>query len=169
MNRIFSLAALLILAALSTGCSFFVQEPRIALKETNLVGFSSSGIDVEFLIGITNPNSFDLALLGYTYDLRIMAQPMTAGGAQETLLFPSEKETDIRLPIHLKFSNLLEIIKRQPNLDKLPYKLNANLHIKNPLGDMIIPVEKVDTLIVPEKYRPGAAMDRVRNLLHDLR
>jgi LEA14-like dessication related protein len=161
--------ATFLLLVLLSGCSAFIREPRIAIKGTSLVGLDSSGIDVEFYLGISNPNSFDLSLLGYTYDLRIMTLPLSTGGLQESVLFTAGKETDLRLPVHLKFSDLLEIIKRQPDLDKLPYRMNAWLHLKSPLGEMVIPVEKNDTLNVPERYRPGAAIDRLRDALRSIR
>jgi LEA14-like dessication related protein len=161
--------AILLLFSLISGCSTFIQEPRIAIKATSLVGLDSSGIDVEFYLGITNPNSFDLSLLGYTYDLRVMTLPLSTGGTQETIIFPAGKETDMRLPVHLTFSNLVEIIKRQPNLDKLPYRMNARLHIKGPLGEMVLPVEKNDTLKVPERYRPAAAINLLRDALRGIR
>jgi LEA14-like dessication related protein len=160
-------ASILVIALLS-GCSAFIQEPRIAIKGTSLVGLDSSGIDVEFYLGIRNPNVFDLSLLGYTYDLRVMTMPLTTGGTQESVLFPAGKETDMRLPVHLTFSNLLEIIKRQPDLDKLPYRMNARLHLRSLLGEMVIPVEKNDTLNVPERFRPGTAIDRLRDALRGI-
>lgn len=164
-----SFVPILLLLTLFTGCSYITQEPRIAIKGTGLTGLDSSGIDIEFYLGITNPNSFDLSLLGYTYDLRVMTLPLSTGGSQETVIFPAGKETDMRLPVHLKFSELLEIIKRQPDLDKLPYRMNARLHLKHPLGEMVIPFEKSDTLNVPERYRPGAAIDRLRDALRNIR
>ena len=162
-------ASIVLLLFLLTGCSAFIQEPRITIKDTSLVGLDSSGIDLEFYLGVTNPNNFDLSLLGYTYDLRVMTLPLSTGGRQEAVIFPAGKDTDMRLPIHLTFSDLLEIIKRQPDFDKLPYQLNARLHLKHPLGETVIPVEKIDSLKVPERYRPGTAVERLRNTLRSLR
>ena len=169
MFRIRAFIAVLVLIAVMSGCSAIIREPSVAIKGTNLVGVDSSGIDVEFYLGITNPNIFDLSLLGYTYDLRIMTLPLLAGETQETVIFPAGKVTDMRLPVHLTFSNLLEIIKQQPDLNKLPYQMNARLHLKYPLGEMTIPVEKNDTLNIPERYRPNAAIDRLRNVLRGIR
>lgn len=169
MSGLRNCIAILLLFALLSGCSSFIQPPRIAIKGTNLVGLDSSGADVEFYLGITNLNSFDLSLLGYTYDLRIMSLPLSAGKMQETIIFPAGKETDMRLPVHLTFSDLLEIIKRQPDLDKLPYQINARLQIKHPLGEMDIPVEKSDFLNVPKQYRPGAAIKRLQDVLRGIR
>lgn len=163
-----SIATLLLLVIVS-GCSLFIKEPRIAVNGASLVGLDTSGIDIEFYLGISNPNIFDLSLVGYTYDLRVMALPLATGGTQETVIFPAGKETNLRLPVHLAFSNLLEIIKQQPDLDKLPYRMNASLHMKYPLGEMVIPVERNDTLNIPERYRPSAALDRLRKALRGIR
>ena len=162
-------ATIFLLLALLSGCAYIVQPPRIAIKGASLSGLDSSGVDVEFHLGITNPNRFDLSLLGYTYDLRVMTMPLSSGGTQESVAFPAQTETDMRLPIHLNFNELLEIIKRQPNLDRLPYRMSARLRLKHPLGEMVIPVEKADTLNVPERYRPGAALDRLRDVLRNIR
>ncbi len=168
MKRLGYYIPLLLLAVSLSACSLFIQEPHVTLKETRLAGISSSGLDVEFVIGVTNPNSFDLALLGYTYDLQVMALPTATGGAQNPVTFSAGKDTDMLLPVHLKFSSLLEIIKRQPNLEKLPYHLKATLHVSSPLGTKLIPVEKNDTLPVPENYRPEIIMDRLRNVLQSI-
>ena len=161
--------AVFLLFTLLSGCSSIIREPRITIKGTSLVGFNSSGVDVEFYLGITNPNFFDLSLLGYTYDLRIMTLPLSTGGSQESVSFSAEKETDMRLPIHLTFRDMLEIIKRQPDLDRLPYRMNARLYLKSPLGEMVIPVEKVDTLSVPKQYRPEVAIDLLLDALRSIR
>jgi len=169
MYRMRVFIAIIILQTLLSGCAAFIQEPFITVKGTSLVGLDSSGVDIEFHLGISNPNTFDLSLLGYTYDLRVMTLPLSTGGTQQTVIFPSGKETDMRLPVHLNFSDLLEIIKRQPDLDKLPYRMNARLQLKYPWGEMVIPVEKYDTLNVPEQYRPEAALNRLRDMLRGIR
>ena len=101
------LAAVFLLIFMLSGCASLVQAPHVTLKKTSMVGLDTSGIDIEFYLGVTNPNSFDLSLLGYTFDLRVMARPLSSGGMQETILFPAGKETGMRLPVRLKFTDLL--------------------------------------------------------------
>jgi LEA14-like dessication related protein len=163
------LAAFFLLIVLLSGCASLVHTPRVTLKETSVVGLDISGIDIEFNLGITNPNSFDLSLLDYTFDLRVLALPLATGGMQETILFPAGKETGMRLPVHLKFNDLLEIINRSPDPDNIPYQLNTMLHLKTPLGEMAFPVEKNAVLIIPEQYRPAAFLNRLRDTLRGIR
>ncbi len=169
MDQLRRFVIFLLLFALLSGCATFVQAPRVAIKGTNLVGLDASGIDIEFNLGITNPNRFDLSLLSYTYDLQVMTLPFSSGRTQLTVFFPSGKETDVLLPLHLTFDKLLTILKQHPDLSKLPYQINALLQLKTPFGEMHIPVREDDTLIIPERYLPGAAINRLRDALSGIR
>ena len=161
-------AAFLLIIMLS-GCASLVQPPRVALKEASLVGLDTSGIDIELQLGISNPNPFDLSLLGYTFDLRVLAQPLSTGGMQETILFPAGRETGMRLPVRLKFSDLLEISRRAPDPDSIPYQLKALLQLRTPLGEMAVPVEQSAVLAIPEQYRPAALINRLQGALQGVR
>ena len=75
----------------------------------------------------------------------------------------------MRLPVRLKFTDLLEIINRSPDPDKIPYQLSTLLRLKTPLGEMAVPVEKSALLSIPEQYRPAAFTNRLRDALRGLR
>jgi LEA14-like dessication related protein len=152
-----------------SGCASFIQLPDVTLKDAGVIGLDTSGIDVEFSLGVTNPNSFDLSLLGYTFDLRVMDLPFSSGGKQETIRFPAGEETGIRLPVRLKYGDLLEIIKRSPDPDRIPYRLNSLLHLDTPLGTMTLPVERSAFMAIPEKYRPASMIRRLEDTLRSIR
>jgi LEA14-like dessication related protein len=164
-----TIPALFLLIVLISGCSSLVQAPHVTLREAGVTGLDQSGIDVEFHLDITNPNAFDLSLLGYTYDLQVLSQALSTGGSQDPILFPAGKETAMRLPVHLKFADLLELIKRAPDQDKIPYQLNSMLNLKTPLGRMDVPVNKSAVLTMPEQYRPAAYINRLRDALRGIR
>ena len=75
----------------------------------------------------------------------------------------------MRLPVHLKFADLLKILNSSPDPDKIPYQLKTMLHLKTPLGEMAVPVEKSALLAIPEQYRPAAFTNRLRDALRGLR
>ena len=153
------------LALTVCGCSVMLSEPAITVKRTALVGLDTAGADLEFHLSISNPNPFDLTLLGYTYNLQVMTLPLTGGGGQQPLAIPSGRETDMRLPVRVQFGDLLEIIKNRPDPDKIPYQLNARLQLKTPLGDMLVPVDRNGVFSVPDQYRPGYYLNRIRTFL----
>jgi LEA14-like dessication related protein len=153
---------------LVTACSSFVSAPKVELKRTTLSAVDTSGAEVDFYLGITNPNPFDLTLLGYTYDLKVMALPLIAGGRQEVLQFKSSRETDLRLPVRIRYADLLQLLKQRPDFDKIPYELHANLQLRTFMGEIVIPVESKSTFSVPEKFRPGHYLERFNELLKPL-
>ena len=160
-----SLIALLMVAA--AGCSSLLQEPQVRVKSASLIGIDTAGADIELYLGVTNPNSYDIHLLGYTYDLRIMTLPIANGGHQEQVRFSAGQETDLRFPIRIPHGSLIELLKRRPDPDRIPYRLEASLNLASPLGDMKIPIERNDTIAIPRKYHPGDALERVFNLLRN--
>lgn len=157
------------MAFLVAGCAVLVQDPIVKINSTNLAGIDSAGVDVEFLIGIENPNPFDLELLNYTFDLQVMTLPFSHGESKLKSLFPSGQIANVRLPIRIKYSDMIEIIKRRPDLDKIPYSLNARLNVKTPVGEISVPVERNDSVSVPEVYRPGTYLKHFMQQLQELR
>lgn len=162
-------AAAFLLIFMLSGCASLVQTPHVTIKETSVVGLDASGIDLDFHLGISNPNSFDLSLLGYSFDLQVLSQPLSTGGRQDTILFPAGKETGMHLPVRLKFTDLMEICSRATDPDNIPYQLNTMLQLKTPLGEMALPVVKSAVLAIPEQYRPAAFLNRLRDALRGTR
>jgi LEA14-like dessication related protein len=166
--RYFISTQILIICLMITGCSSFVQKPQVLLKRTNITGLDNAGADIEFYLGVTNPNPFDVSLLGYTYQLKVMSLQLAAGGLQENVLLASGQETEMRLPIRVSFAELLEVLKRKPDPERIPYKLNAQLQAKTFMGEVVIPFESNSTFSLPEQYRPTYYLDRFRHLLKPL-
>lgn len=153
------------LLLLTPGCAPVVRTPDVSLARATLVGMDTSGADIECTLAVHNPNFFDLTLLGYTYDLRMMTLPLAAGGLQRPLSIPAGKDVAVHLPIRVRFGDLLEIAKRLPDQDTIPYQLHASLHLETPLGAILLPVAKTDSLAIPAHYRPGLYLNQFRNML----
>lgn len=156
---------MLLCLMLMCGCSLVFREPEVNVARTNIIGLDTAGADLECALAISNPNSYDLTLLGYTYDLRVMTLPLASGGRQEPLAIPAGKQTDMLLPIRIKYGDLLEILKRRPDLDRIPYRLQARLQIDTPLGVMNIPVDRSETFKAPENFRPGYYLKQLFNTI----
>lgn len=157
-NSLYQLLVLILL--ICAGCAAFVQEPRVSINSTNIIGVDTSGLDLEFLLAVDNPNQFDLALESYTFDLQVMALPFSSGGGPFKYVFPAGRQSLVRLPMRIPYGNLIEIIKRRPELDKIPYQVDARLNLDTPLGSLILPVKKSDLISVPESYRPDTYLKR---------
>lgn len=165
MSRLWYCIFLILLMVFMNACASLVKEPVITLQRTSIIGLDTAGVDLELYLNVTNPNGFNLSLLGYTYDLQVMALPLANGGALQTVVFPAGKHADIRLPVRLRYNDLIGILKRLPDPEKIPYHVTAKLQVDTPVGELIIPVDERATFAVPEKYRPSRVFDMVLDSL----
>ncbi|MBU5614976.1 LEA type 2 family protein [Geomonas azotofigens] len=162
MRKIF---ALLLVVVLLSGCSKLVNAPVVTVQDLNVVSVDPTGAGMELYLRVQNTNSFDVKLQGYSYDIKIMTLPLAKGGAREEINFPANEETDVRIPIRITYADLLEILKRKPDPDKIPYQLAAGLDLETPVGQMTVPVKKNGTYAIPKKYRPAAIFGKLADLL----
>ncbi|MBJ6800475.1 LEA type 2 family protein [Geomonas propionica] len=161
MRKLFGL---LLVIVLLSGCSKLVTAPLVTVQDLNVVSVDPSGAGMELYLRVQNTNSFDVKLQGYSYDIKIMALPLAKGGAREEINFPAHEEIDVRIPIRITFADLLEIFKRKPDPDKIPYQVAAGLDLETPVGQMTVPVKKNGTYAIPKKYRPAALFGKVADL-----
>ena len=156
---------LLLLCMLLLGCKLLVKEPVVTVQEFNVVSLDGGGAGMELRLKVKNPNSFDIRLLGYDYDLKVLELPLAKGAAREEVNFPAGAEADLRIPVHVSYGELLEIYQRKPNLDSVPYRLSASLELGTPLGKMTVPVTRNGTYAIPKQFRPPAVLNRFSDFL----
>lgn len=154
---------LLLLLVTVSGCGG-VLNPQITMQDLNVVSLDTSGAGMELFLRVKNPNKFDILLKGYSYDLKVMALPLAKGGAREEVRIPGRAETDLRIPIRVGFSDLLEILKRKPDPDRIPYQLAAGLDLDTPVGQVTVPFSRTGTYAIPQKYRPATLFGKVTDL-----
>lgn len=168
MTSFFRLCVIAVSVLAFYGCASLVKTPHVTVHSANIVSVDTSGFDIELLVGVENRNSFDVSLLGYTYDLQVMSVPFSSGGLQKGVLFPAGQTVDIRLPFRFLHSDLLGILKRKPDLDHIPYSIDARLNLDTPVGELAVPVKKSDTFSVPASYRPGTYFKRLLQPLKEM-
>jgi len=147
------------------GCSLLLKEPEVTLSGITLLGVDTAGADLECALAVSNPNSYDLTLKGYSYDLHVMSLPLASGGRNQPLTLPAGARTDMRLPFRVRYTDLLEILKRRPDFNQVPYRLQARLQVGTPLGEMGVPLDMSDTFNVPEQYRPSHYLNRLMGIV----
>ena len=152
-----------------TGCSVFVKSPQVQVKDVNVVSLDGGGAGIEFYLAVTNPNAFGLKLEGYSYDLKVLAMPLAKGGARQTIEFPAKSTTDVRLPVRIAYGDMLEVLKRRPDPDRIPYQLRAGFDLDTPVGALAVPVDESGTYAIPERFRPSRYMKQLTDYLGGLK
>ena len=154
---------------LCTGCTMFVKEPVVMVRELNVVSLDGAGLGMELHLTVKNSNPYDIKLLGYSYDLKVMTLPLAQKVAREEVSFPAGAESDLRIPVRVSYGDLLEIFKRKPDPDHIPYDLVAGLDLKTPLGRLSVPVRRSGTYAVPKQFRPGSILNKLGDFLNQNR
>lgn len=142
-----------------------LSPPQVQLHRIVPVAITSSGLELEIELHVSNPNRSDLTLLGYSYTLQVAALPFSSGSSRQTIIFPGTHTTLVRIPALIKYANLLELLKQQPNPETLPYQINATLQLDGPLGEQTVPVRYSGQFSIPEQYRPTGLFRHLQNLL----
>jgi LEA14-like dessication related protein len=146
----------------------FVAEPTVTVQRANIINLDTRGVDLEFLLAVQNPNPFGITLNCYHYDLRVVTIPVARGGARERVEFSGRGTTDFRLPVRIEYKALLAIMKRHPDPDRIPYRLQADLDVETPVGQLLIPIDKAAAFAVPDHYRPFFYLKDIPEFLRTL-
>jgi LEA14-like dessication related protein len=160
--------ALLLLLFLLPGCSVFMAKPEVTLKNVKLVGLSSRDMELDFYFSVKNPNSIDLRLEDYSYDVNILSLPLAKGNATTSYVFYSNSSTDFLIPVKIPYDNLMEILKRDPNPDAIPYQIHAELSIGPGIGGMTVPLNKSGTFAIPGEIYPSWIKKKIGDFLKGL-
>ena len=147
------------------GCSLLVTTPEVVVKDVNLLSADSSGIEIELILSVANPNSFALKLQSFDYEVTARSLPFAKGRGREVIEFAAGATTDLRLPVRVNYGDLWELLTRNPDPDTIPYQLKGSLEVATPLGTMVLPAEHNGTLVIPQKFRPGAILRRLTDFL----
>jgi len=157
---------LLLVFIFLTGCTMFMAKPEVAVKDVTLAGLDRDGVKMDLQLAVTNPNSSSIKLNRYSYNLLISELPMTSGEQNGQYEFKGNTTTDIRLPLHVRYNDLLEILKRFPDPDHVPYQLTADFDLNTKFGTFTVPVAKRGDFAIPQNYRPGQILKKLNDFLN---
>lgn len=159
--------ALISLMLLLTGCATVVTAPTVQLDQLKPIAVAISGLTIGVDLLVTNPNRFDLTLLGYSYTLQVAGLPLSSGGDSQTVVFSAGQQTRITIPAQVRHHDLFKQLQLQlqHNTERIPYHLVAALQIDSPLGKKSISLDHQGLFSVPEQYRPNGLLNRLKGIL----
>ena len=145
-----------------TSCSLFIDKPDVAVKNVTLTGVDGKGVWIEIKLLVANPNSYKLTLSKYRYDLYVSSLPLTSGENVNTIEFPGNEATEVRLPARVEFRDLLKVLKAVSDPEKVPYRLIAAFNIHAPLGSITVPVDRMGTFVLPKDPLIGGILKHLK-------
>jgi LEA14-like dessication related protein len=159
------LTALPILPALLTSCASVQQlaqssnlMPTARIAGVSLDSFSFDGVNMLFDLAISGATPAAATLSAVDWQLDFAGTRFLTGSTQENLVVTSGKETHLRIPATIGFSELFNTVTSLASADELPYRFQANLGIDVPvLGRVALPVSKSGAL--PAVHTPKISLD----------
>lgn len=153
---------LLTIFVLTTGCSV-MSTPDVAFKSLSITDVGSQSVKADCVLTITNKNIYDLKIINYNYNFNIVDVPVSTSQSDVELILPSKVPMEVTLPIEMAYLDFITVLKKKPDLDKVPYHLTGNLKLGTPVGKVNYPLDKKGTLKVPDKYRPSYYTNMIKD------
>jgi LEA14-like dessication related protein len=138
------LAATLLLNACAT-LKETIKEPNVSVDAVNLRDISLSNLQLDFLLGIDNPNPLGIAMQGLTYNLAIDGKQMFDGVSTERVSVPANGNSQVTLPFAIDFEQLLSGFEDLRNKKTVSYDLTGKVD----LGLISLPYSKRGEFTLP--------------------
>ena len=130
-----------------SGCrSLNIVNPSYSLRGVNprLVIGLPPALDVDFTIGVDNPNPVALRLERFDFDLLINNnQVLNNVRSDQGISIPARGMGDVHLYAHVNFANLQTIYRQIQEYiqgNRATYELRGNAYYNTPIGTMRFPV-----------------------------
>jgi LEA14-like dessication related protein len=132
-------AAVTALAAGCAGLSGVFQDPDVHLDRVMLRNVSAAGGTLDLLVGVHNPNRFDLR--GIRLQLGFDVEDSHVGDLEygDEFRVQQGETTVLRLPLRFTWSGLAGAARTALGAGELPYTLKGQLTLDTPLGLRKVP------------------------------
>lgn len=140
------------------------QKPALRFKTVNLRNVSLSGLNLDTVWTLDNPNPIGLSLATVDYSLFVEGKQVVAGKPKQGLTIPADKTADLVFPADLKFQELAPTLGVFLNQDTAKYRVEGHLGVKTPIGIITLPLSKEGSFEVPKVPQLQFEQARITNL-----
>ena len=134
-----------------------VESPRIQLAD---VRFLSSGVfEQKMLIDlrVTNPNNFDIALEGVSFDFEVNDAHFASGLTNEGVTLPRLGDATVPVPVSTTLLDIIREALRLTERGEISYRLSGFAFVTEGIGTRKVPFETAGTLrLLPSKNSDDA-------------
>jgi LEA14-like dessication related protein len=138
------LAATLLLSACAT-LKEQIREPEVAVQTLKLRNASLDSMQLDFILGIDNPNPLGIAVQGLSYNLKLDGKQLFDGRSNERVSVPANGSSQLTLPFTLDYEELLGGLGALRNKKTVGYELSGKVD----LGLFSLPYQKRGEFTLP--------------------
>lgn len=139
------LAATLVVTAATAACSSIAKatfaQPRVEFKDVRVNGLGLTGGSLDIVLGIHNPNEFQLDATRLDYTLLVGSDSLKFGeGSLDSKFVVNERDsTTVRLPLSFTYAGIGEAGRQLLNTGTVNYTVRGNLVVTTLAGNFTIP------------------------------
>ncbi len=138
------------------------KEPQIAVQDMQVCAVSLADMQLDFILGIDNPNPIALAVNGLSYRLELEQRPLFEGKTQDRVKVAANGSSRITLPFSLAYEDILGGLEALANRKTLHYNLSGKVD----LGLLSLPYSRRGEIRLPSL--PAVRISRLRVERFDL-
>jgi len=151
-------------AALSKLFKSAFQEPDLRFKTVNLRNVSLSGLDLDTVWTLKNPNPVGLSLAEIDYTLFIEGKQVVAGAPRQGLQIRANDTSQLVFPADIKFQEIVPALGTFLNKDTAKWRAQGHIGVKTPIGILKFPLSKEGSFEVPKVPKLEFQPPRITNL-----
>lgn len=158
LKNFFRLSAVLCSLSLLASCATMqeaIKEPEISVDDMQVRAVSLSDMQLDFILGVKNPNPLGISLRGMSYRLDVEGKSMMRGDSRERLKIGANSSSSVTLPVSLNYKDLSGGFADLLNRDKVRYELRGKLDF----GLFRLPYKKQGSIDLPSL--PKVSVGRV--------
>lgn len=137
------------------------KKPDLRFKTVNLKDASLTGLNLETIWTLDNPNAVGLSLAEIDYALFIEDKQVVAGKPRRGLQIPAADRADLSFPANVKFQDLAPTLTVFLNQDTARYRAEGHIGVQTPIGVLKFPLKKEGVFEVPKVPQIAFAPPRI--------
>lgn len=128
-------------ACASLGRAVF-KEPVVTLREVVVTGLGLSGGNVDVVLSVYNPNSFDLDALSMTYRVEVDSVPLGSGELGQRFVVQEGDSSIVRLPVSFTYAGIGAAGRQLMQSGAVTYRVRGDFTVSTPLGNFTRPYDQ---------------------------
>lgn len=126
------------------------QKPTVRLKQAQPKDLSLSGMTLDTVWVVDNPNPVGLTLARSDYALFIDDKQVVAGQPPNGISLPAQGRGQLVFPAQVKFADLVPVVQTFLTKDRATYRVEGTVGINTPLGVLSFPLQAQGDFEVPK-------------------
>ncbi len=118
-----------------------IRIPEVSLQGLKVNKLNLTGIDLNLVMRLKNPNTFGFNLGKLNYAIQLAGQSVATGETSQAAAVPSKGTGEIRLPIKLDFLSAASSLKTALGGGSIECNISGGADLDTPFGNLALPIE----------------------------